>query len=328
MSNNTNNKGVRSTDKLTAEDVRIMAEQKRSQAREKYVQKFQTTASRNSLIRFGVTAVALLGALGLGLTGISTSGDYDKQISDKQARLTQLDGERMEAENKKNTAPDADAMVSSMIAAGERARALADMQNRLAKHVIPTGEDVDAEAREKATQEYSQMTDDIKRFFTEESFAGGDFMVNGPWIRPQQKIPTTDLKSSDDQPFVQYPADKWGWDVVPSKTVNKTGTVPVLLRAGNTEGVTWAWMKATYDPAVNKFHDMVLMLTADGQETIGATNSPSMVDGAESESDFTDSPTVDDARDPVGPLLDQQPAPDAADNAEAAPPANTDTRDN
>lgn len=321
---------TRTTDKLTAEDVRRMAQQKRSQAREKYVQKFNTTASRNSLIRVGVTAVALLGALGLGLAGISSASDYDKQISDKQARLTQLDGERLEAENKKNTAPDADSMISSMIAAGEQGRALADAQNKLSKHVIPSGEGVDAETRTQAEQEYSQMTDDIKRFFTEESFAGGDFMPNGPWLRPNILTPTKDLKSSDEQPWKPYPADKWGWDFVASKTVNKTGTVPVLLKATNAEGVTWAWMKLTYNPAINKFHDMVLMLTADGQETIGATNSPSMVDGAESESDFTDSPTVDDARDPVGPLLDQQPAPEVpVDDAAPVDTENTTrTREN
>ncbi len=249
--------------KITKQEAEQLLKERREKSKAKAQETFDKWAPQAGIARVAVTTLCGLAAIGIGIGVVSTAGKHDQKVAANNEIISSLKTDQTGAQNRLEKIPDASVMVSAMSRAGERAHELVDEQNKISRWRAP---DERADDQEDIYAEYGVMTDNAKRFFTERTVSGGDFLPNGPWFSPTKLVP--DPKHKDKRMSVPLDANEWEWRYVRVHDVNDDGSVPVLFEArrtgGDKDGELLAWMKATYEQNVDKFSTMIFAETSAG----------------------------------------------------------------
>ena len=249
--------------KITKQEAEQLLKERREKSKAKAQETFDKWAPQAGIARVAVTTLCGLAAIGIGIGVVSTAGKHDQKVAANNEVISSLKTDQTGAQNRLEKIPDASVMVSAMSRAGERAHELIDEQNKITRWRAP---DDRAENQEDVYAEYGVMTDNAKRFFTERTVSGGDFLPNGPWYSPMKQA--EDPKHKGKTTVVPLDANEWEWRYVRVHDVNDDGSVPVLFEArrtgGDKDGELLAWMKATYEQNVDKFSNMVFAKTSAG----------------------------------------------------------------
>lgn len=249
--------------KITKQEAEQLLKERREKSKAKAQETFDKWAPQAGIARVAITTLCGLAAIGIGIGVVSTAGKHDQKVAANNEVISSLKTDQTGAQNRLEKIPDASVMVSAMSRAGERAHELVDEQNKISRWRAP---DDKAENSDEVYAEYGVMTDNAKRFFTERTVSGGDFLPNGPWYQPMKQA--EDPKNKGKTTVVPLDAEEWEWRYVRVHDVNDDGSVPVLFEArrtgGEKDGELLAWMKATYEQNVDKFSNMIFAKTAAG----------------------------------------------------------------
>lgn len=228
-----------------------------------------------SIIRTGVTALLLVGTVGMGLYTIGTTGSHEDKIAAKDQEISRLKDEKSNLDVRKASFERPEVMINSMTEAQSKAGELSDLQNAMGMVDI-------SDTSEENIKRYTDRVDDARRYLTKDAMTSGTLAPHGQWFRPY--VLGKDL--NDKVAYVPRLTDTWEWKVLPSKNVSQDGTVPVMWEArstaGDDSGTLYAWMFADYDVGSGLFHNFVMGITDAGHKFIPVTlDSDSEIQSAE-----------------------------------------------
>lgn len=232
-------------------------------------------AGSGSVIRFGLVIVLLLVTITMIVISVGGAAKHDDAV---RANLHTIDelrtalGEQKVAEQSQT---DSEGLRKTLTSASTSGADLESIQNEMASL------DLEAKDPSGALQDYADLVDESRGYFTVGSLTGGSFLPHGKWYQPYE--PGRDSRGK--AAWVQLPGDAWSWRFMPTKSVDQSGNVTgvwvATLTGGADDGEMLAWVTGTFDSRRAVWFGMSRGLTDLGVKHSGATNSSLEFDGDE-----------------------------------------------
>lgn len=225
-------------------------------------------APKASVARYAAVVIFAVASLGMVVYFTGTGSAHESAVRSNLSEIRELEKALAESEVSAQTVPDAEQLRPAFSSAAAKAEDLAALQNRMA------GLNFEVKDRSGALAEYGGMVDEAKKFFTTGSLSGGAFLPHGQWYQPHE--PGKNEKGQ--AAWIRVPGSSWGWQAIPTKSVDSSGNITALWEArfigGENDGMLLAWVAGKYDPRRGEFFDMKRGLTVEGNDRLGATTSP------------------------------------------------------
>ena len=237
-------------------------------SRRSQVDNARRRAPKASVVRFAAVVLFAVASLGMVVYFTGTSSAHENAVRSNLSEIKELERALAESEASAENVPEAEQLRPAFSSAAAKAEDLAALQNRMA------GLNFEVRDRSGVLTEYGGMVDEAKKFFTTGSLSGGAFLPHGQWYQPHE--PGKNEKGQ--AAWIRMPGESWGWQAIPTKSVDSAGSITALWEArfigGENDGMLLAWVVGKYDPRRGEFFDMKRGRTVEGNDRLGATTSP------------------------------------------------------
>ncbi|OUS97224.1 hypothetical protein [Rhodococcus sp. NCIMB 12038] len=225
-------------------------------------------APKASVVRYSAVIISAVASLGMIVYFTGTSSAHENAMRANLSEIRELEKALADSEAGAKNVPEVEQLRPAFSSATAKAEDLAALQNGMA------GLNYEVRDRSGVLAEYGGMVDEAKKFFTTGSLSGGAFLPHGQWYQPHE--PGKNEKGQ--AAWIRVPGSSWGWQAIPTKSVDSSGNITTLWEArfigGENDGMLLAWVSGKYDPQRGEFFDMKRGLTVEGNDRLGATTSP------------------------------------------------------
>lgn len=232
-------------------------------------------AGTGSVIRFGAVVVMILAIMTMVIVSVGGASKHDEAVRANLHTIDELRTALGEEKVAADTQADAEALKRTLTEASVSGGDLESIQNEMA------GLDMEAKDPTGALEQYAELVDESRGYYTVGSLTGGSFLPHGRWYQPFE--PGRDSRGQ--AAWVALPGDEWGWRFVPTKTVDRSGNVAgvwlATLKGGDQDGQLLAWVSGWFDSRKSVWYGMSRGLSDLGVKHSGATNSSMDFDGDE-----------------------------------------------